>query len=360
MLSSRPPTLWLMIALSILGGAVLSAVPVRANPPEENSPALQIEIPEAKVAATTEPFLNLESTDVQLVLIHILSPEADGIDYGQIYPKVNGAAASRITETRPGMNGKVLRISLHLRPGFELLPGNNAIEVQANNNGKTIAATFNLHTPSGPCRGGGRAKVLELTSLGDLLHAGVTMDRLVQLVVACGVNFLPSPLTDQKLQDLGADAKLLAAIHNPVAPEFRSYQSSVIKLEQVLDLLQSHVLEASIIANVEDNGVDFPVNPGVEEKLRAAGASQKLIQSISYMAGSKMAAASDQALTVSQILHLLEGGEMSKDRIFTLIQQRGVSFRLDRATEDRLRDAGANEKLMHAIRDASDRYATAH
>ena len=51
---------------------------------------------------------------------------------------------------------------------------------------------------------------------------------------------------------------------------------------------------------------------------------------------------------------------MAKDRIFTLVEQRGVSFRLDRATEDRLRQAGANEKLMHAIRDASDRFSTTH
>ena len=67
-----------------------------------------------------------------------------------------------------------------------------------------------------------------------------------------------------------------------------------------------------------------------------------------------------QALSVSQIMHFLQGSEVSKDRLITLIQQHGVNFRLDRATEDRLRAGGANEKLMHAIRDASDRYATTH
>jgi hypothetical protein len=154
--------------------------------------------------------------------------------------------------------------------------------------------------------------------------------------------------------------KLLAAIHNPAAPEFHSYQSNAVKLNQVLDLLQSHVSEASIIANVEDNGVDFQINPEVEEKLRAAGAGQKLIESISYMAGTKVAGEDEQALSLSQILHLLQGGEMARDRIFTLIQQRGVNFRLDQAAEDRLRENGANEKLMHAIHDASDRFSTTH
>jgi hypothetical protein len=186
------------------------------------------------------------------------------------------------------------------------------------------------------------------------------MDRLIQLVVACGVSFQPSAETDQKLQDLGAESKLLAAIHNPVAPEFHLYQSSAVKLAQVLELLQSHVSEANIIANVEDNGVDFALNPEVEEKLRAAGASQELIQRIAYMAGARIPESDSKALSLSQILHLLQGGELATERIFTLVQQRGVSFRLDQATEDRLRASGANEKLMRAIREAADRYATSH
>jgi hypothetical protein len=350
-----------VVWLSVVGEVLLAAGWMRAQSPAQNSPAFQIEIPEAKIAATDQPYLNLESTDLQVILIHVLRPDADNIDYGQVFPKVNGAAASRISETRPGLNGKVLRLNLHARPGFELLPGNNAIEVQATNqSGRSLAATFNLHTPAGACRGGGRARILELGALGDLLRAGVTMDRLIQLVVACGVKFSPTPDTDLKLKGLGAGPKLLAAIHNPAAPEFRSYQSSAVKLDDVLGLLREHAPESNIIAKIEDSSVDFPYNPEVEEKLRSAGASQTLIESLRYMAGAKVSEADTRALSVSQIMHLLEGGAVSKDRVFTLVQQRGVSFRLDQATDTRLRDAGANEKLMHAIRDAADQYATKH
>ena len=98
----------------------------------------------------------------------------------------------------------------------------------------------------------------------------------------------------------------------------------------------------------------------MEEKLRAAGASQKLIESVRYMAGAALPEEESKALSVSQILHLMEGGAVAKDRLFALIQQRGVNFRLDRATEDRLRQGGANEKLMHAMRDAADHYAATH
>jgi hypothetical protein len=78
------------------------------------------------------------------------------------------------------------------------------------------------------------------------------------------------------------------------------------------------------------------------------------------MAGAESPEAADQSLSVSQILHLMEGGAVAKDRLFTLIQQRGVNFKLDRGTEDRLRQGGANEKLMHAIRDAAGHFAATH
>jgi hypothetical protein len=158
----------------------------------------------------------------------------------------------------------------------------------------------------------------------------------------------------------GFHAKVRAASHSPASAEFRSYQSKAVRLDHVLDLLASHVPDSNIIANVEDDGVDFKINPEVEEKLRAAGASQKLIQSVRYMAGAKLPEAEDKELSVSQILHLMEDGAVAKDRLFTLIQQRGVNFRLDRATEERLRQGGANEKLMRAIGDAADHYAATH
>jgi hypothetical protein len=78
------------------------------------------------------------------------------------------------------------------------------------------------------------------------------------------------------------------------------------------------------------------------------------------MAGAESTGAVDEALSVSQILHLMEGGAVAKDRLFTLILQRGVNFRMDRATEERLRQGGANEKLMRAIRNACDHYAANH
>jgi hypothetical protein len=361
MLKGRSLLFQLCWIVSALAGVFFATGSGRASPPGENSPSFQIELPEAQIAATDQVNINLESPDVKLILIHILRPDADNIDYGQIFPKVNGAAASRIAETRPAVQGKLVRLDLHQRPGFELLPGNNLLEVQAtDHNGRNIGATFNLHTPAGACRGAGRAKILELPALVDLSRAGVTMDRLVQLVVDCGVKFQATAETDQRLQDAGAEPKLLAAIHNPAAPEFREYSTHAIKLDALLELLRASVSEEKIISSLEDNGVGFQFNPAVEEKLRAAGASQKVIQTVRYMTGTQATGADARALSLAQIMQLLQGGAVQKNRIFDLVEQRGVSFRMDRTAEDRLREAGANEKLMRAIREAADSYATRH
>jgi hypothetical protein len=48
---------------------------------------------------------------------------------------------------------------------------------------------------------------------------------------------------------------------------------------------------------------------------------------------------------------------VDKNRVFELVRQRGLGFRLDNQLEQQLREAGASEKLMLAIRKASDDYA---
>jgi hypothetical protein len=320
-----------------------------------------LEIPEAHVEPTNQTSVNLTTSQIKLILVYLLRPQADDIDYGQIYPKLNGAAASRISEVRPGLRGKVLRIQLGARPGFDLLPGSNAVEIVATDRrGQTFSARFNVHTPAGECRGEkGRARILELPALLDLLRAGVAGDRMIRLVMDCGVSFQPTSETDQKLTDAGADPILVGIIHDPASPEYAKYATKTVRLDELLKLLRSGLPQESVAAAVEDEGVDFEYNSSVEEKLRDAGATQKLIETVRYMAGSEVSGVEAKALSVSQIVHLLQGG-VDKNRVFDLVQQRGVSFRLDNPTEQKLRDAGANEKLMRAIRSAAEKYETSH
>jgi hypothetical protein len=66
-----------------------------------------------------------------------------------------------------------------------------------------------------------------------------------------------------------------------------------------------------------------------------------------------------KSLGLEEIIDLLKGA-VPNDRVVQLVGQRGVSFHLDNQIEQKLREAGANEKLMLAIRKASDDYAASH
>jgi len=322
------------------------------NSAPENSSIFRVEVPEAQIAATDQATVNLPSSDIKLILIHILRPEADNIDYGQIYPHLNGAAAARVAEVRPGTRGKVVRINLKSRPGFELLPGNNAVEVQAKDHaGHGFTGRFNLHTPAGACLGG-RARVLELQTLADLLRAGVTLNRLIQLVVDCGVNFQPTAETDQKLQDAGADPKLLATVHHPAAPEATATASGKVTLEDLTTALRSGVESERLIEEVQKNGVRLEWNDDTEQSLREAGASGKLVVAVREMAGVKADRISPKAMSLAEILGLVRAA-VPNNRLVELVKERGVKFRLTPDAERQLRQAGAYEKLILAIREVA-------
>lgn len=341
-------------------GVFLTGAFANALPPQGNSPTFLIEIPDSQVAPTSQAVLNLPSASVQLILIHILRPEADNVDYGQIYPQLNGAAAARISELRPSERGKVDRLNLKSRPGFQLLPGNNTLEILAvNRSGRELRARFLLHIPKGVCSGGGSAKVLSFQRLIDTLRSGVSNERLIQYVLDCGVDFELGAETVEKLQGAGAANKLIEAIRSPTAPEFAEYQSRGLRTQELMTMLQVGMSQEQVIQEVENRGVSFEFTAENDQKLRAAGAGDKLIDAIHYMAGDESALTRPRGLRVSEIVELLEGG-VDTNRIFELVRQRGVSFRLDSETEVRFRGAGANEKLMRAIRTAAENYAAPH
>ena len=344
---------WLIIILLLVSGVLAGGGLAGQDPAPESSAIFMVEVPEAQIQATNQPTVNLPSSDLKLILIHVLRPDADNIDYGQIYPRLNGAAAARVAEVRPGIRGKVVRLSLKSRPGFELLPGNNAVEIQAiDHAGHSFKGSFNLHTPAGVCLGGGRARILGFQALFDLLRAGVTINRLIELVVDCGVNFQPTADSDQKLQDAGADPKLLAAIHHPASPEFSPAAVKALTIEDLTKALRSGVESERLIDEVQKNGVRLTWNDETEQTLRAAGASGKLVVAVREMAGVKADRVAPKAMTLPELLELLRGG-VPNNRLMDLVKERGIKFRLTPDAERQLRQAGAYEKLIIAIREVA-------
>jgi hypothetical protein len=98
--------LWLSTLLLLFGGIFAGGGLAGRSPAPENPSIFMVEVPDAQIAATDQATVNLPSSDIKLILVHILRPDADNIDYGQIYPQLNGAAAARVAEVRPGMRGK--------------------------------------------------------------------------------------------------------------------------------------------------------------------------------------------------------------------------------------------------------------
>jgi len=59
---------------------------------------------------------------------------------------------------------------------------------------------------------------------------------------------------------------------------------------------------------------------------------------------------SSKQLTKENVLELLTG-DVPPERVAGIVRERGVSFKLDRAAEDQIRQAGGNDELLKAIRE---------
>lgn len=98
----------------------------------------EIELPDFDIAPTSRPELKIPSANVNYLLIHILNPFAERIDYSQISTSVNGQFTATISETFSGSRGKLVKINLTHLPGFQFVPGRNTVEVWARNRGGRI------------------------------------------------------------------------------------------------------------------------------------------------------------------------------------------------------------------------------
>lgn len=111
----------------------------------------ELALPETEfnIAPTKELEIPIPSSNVNLIDIHILSPFADRVDYGQINVAVNGEGAAGIYGINRTERGKVVRIDLGRLPGFRLKPGRNSVEISVNNDrGGTNYSSFVLSTTS--------------------------------------------------------------------------------------------------------------------------------------------------------------------------------------------------------------------
>jgi len=127
---------------------VMTLAPGTAKPQSNPESAIfLLEIPGFGIAPTDRAELAIPSNNVAEILIHIMRPASDNIDYGQIYPYINGEAAATVAEFTANERGKLIRVPLRYRPDIRLVSGRNTIEIRAQNRrGRVFYSSFVLRT----------------------------------------------------------------------------------------------------------------------------------------------------------------------------------------------------------------------
>lgn len=126
---------------------VLLIHPLSVPQPGKPQTVFELELPDFQILPSNESEITIPSSSVNQVLVHILKPAADNIDYGAIKTHVNGEATGAIAEVVTGARGKIVRIDLGRRPGYQLVNGRNTVEVWAQNRrGRMYYSSFIVKT----------------------------------------------------------------------------------------------------------------------------------------------------------------------------------------------------------------------
>ncbi len=137
----------LLLALAFFGWSAFKSASAFQATLQTPASIFEWELPELGLAPTTQPEIVIPSPNLNQVLIHILSPQAANIDYGQIYTYLNGEATARIARVVATARGKLVQLDLTRLSDFRLVPGRNTIEIRAiNNRNRTFYASFVLRT----------------------------------------------------------------------------------------------------------------------------------------------------------------------------------------------------------------------
>jgi len=119
-------------------------IPTRSEGPPV---VFELELPDFQIPSSHEREFTVPSANVSQVLVHVLKPTADVIDYDAIQTSINGEATATISEVVNGARGKTVKINLRLRPGYEFVNGRNTVEVWAQNRrGRQYYSSFVIKT----------------------------------------------------------------------------------------------------------------------------------------------------------------------------------------------------------------------
>ncbi len=112
-----------LVVLGLVAVSGAGAVPRR----------FELRIPEQGPAAFAGDDVVLTQEKVGRLVIEILKPTAEEVETDKIYPRINGDAASTISELRRTRRGLAVVLDLEMKPALKLVPGVNTVEIVAEN-----------------------------------------------------------------------------------------------------------------------------------------------------------------------------------------------------------------------------------
>ncbi len=124
-----PPVLQRCLTASALVALGLATILDGAAVPRR----FELRIPGEGSAAFAGDEIVLTQERVSRLVIEILNPTAEEIETDKIYPKINGDAASTISELRRTRHGMVVVLDLEMKPHLKLEAGANTVEIVAEN-----------------------------------------------------------------------------------------------------------------------------------------------------------------------------------------------------------------------------------
>jgi hypothetical protein len=129
--------------------------------------------------------------------------------------------------------------------------------------------------------------------------------------------------------------------------------------KDIVRMIDLELKAPEIIANLQKAGITFVVDDAVVDRLKKAGASDAVIESVRQAGQNKPAKeppARAKAVTYADVLYLLRFGTKEAD-ILKRLEKSPTIFTLDEAQVDELKKAGATDALLAAMQGKGKRGA---
>jgi hypothetical protein len=136
-------------------------------------------------------------------------------------------------------------------------------------------------------------------------------------------------------------------ITSPARPAGINPHPRALTRDDIIDLLKGDTPSSDVVREIQSNGISFAPTADDESKIRAAGGTGELIQSIR-----KAAPHPQHGITKQQIIELLRGGVQSS-RIASMVKERGINFSPTADDLNAIRSSGGDERLIQAIQQAA-------